>query len=82
MDAGIGVARLLVPKGPIVSVIDKDGNKYTESSSLEKVKYPLAVLVDHGSASASEIVAGAIKYTKAGKQFKIKNIDKGNEQTV
>ena len=82
LDAGVGVARMLVPKGPIVSVIDKDGNKYVESSSLEKVKYPLAVLVDHGSASASEIVAGAIKDTKAGKLFGVKTFGKGSVQSV
>ena len=82
LDAGVGIAQRLVPKGPIVSVIDKDGNKYTESSSLEKVKYPLAVLVDHGSASASEIVAGAIKDTKAGKLFGVKTFGKGSVQTV
>ena len=82
LDAGVGVARMLVPKGPIVSVIDKEGNKYTESSTLEKVKYPLAVLVDHGSASASEIVAGAIKDTKAGKLFGVKTFGKGSVQSV
>ena len=82
LDAGVGVARLLVPKGPIVSVIDKDGNKYVESSTLEKVKYPLAVLVDHGSASAAEIVAGAIKDTKAGRLFGVKTFGKGSVQSV
>ena len=82
LDAGVGVARMLVPKGPIVSVIDKNGNKYVESSSLEKVQYPLAVLVDHGSASAAEIVAGAIKDTKAGKLFGVKTFGKGSVQSV
>lgn len=82
LDAGVGVARILVPKGPIVSVIDKNGNKYVESSSLEKVQYPLAVLVDHGSASAAEIVAGAIKDTKAGKLFGVKTFGKGSVQSV
>lgn len=82
LDAGVGVARMLVPKGPIVSVIDKDGNKYVESSTLEKVKYPLAVLVDHGSASAAEIVAGAIKDTKAGRLFGVKTFGKGSVQSV
>lgn len=82
LDAGVDVARMLVPKGPIVSVIDKNGNKFEEISSLEKVKYPLAVLVDHGSASASEIVAGAIKDTKSGKLFGVKTFGKGSVQSV
>ena len=82
LDAGVDVARMLVPKGPIVSVIDKNGNKFEETSSLEKVKYPLSVLVDHGSASASEIVAGAIKDTKSGKLFGVKTFGKGSVQSV
>lgn len=82
LDAGVDVAKMLVPKGPIVSVIDKNGNKFEETSSLEKVKYPLAVLVDHGSASASEIVAGAIKDTKSGKLFGVKTFGKGSVQSV
>ncbi len=82
LDAGVDVARMLVPKGPIVSVIDKNGNKFEETSSLEKVKYPLAVLVDHGSASAAEIVAGAIKDTKSGKLFGTKTFGKGSVQSV
>ena len=80
-DAGVAVAGMLVPKGPIVSVVDKNGNKYEETSSLEKVKYPLAVLVDHGSASAAEIVAGAIKDTKSGK-LSVPNLGKGSVQSV
>ncbi len=78
----VKVANLLVPKGPIVSVIDKDGSKHVESSTLEAVKYPLAVLVDHGSASASEILSGAIKDTKAGKIFGVQTFGKGLVQTV
>ncbi len=81
-DAGVQVAGMLVPKGPIVSVVDKNGNKYEEKSKLEKVKYPLAVLVDHGSASASEIVAGAIKDTKSGRLFGVKTFGKGSVQSV
>ena len=82
LDAGVDVAKMLVPKGPIVSVIDKNGNKFEETSSLEKVKYPLAVLVDHGSASASGIGAGAIKDTKSGKLFGVKTFGKGSVQSV
>ncbi len=78
----VQVAGLLVPKGPIVSLVDKNGNKFTENSHLEAVKYPLAVLIDHGSASAAEIVAGAVKDTGAGKLFGVKTFGKGSVQAV
>lgn len=82
LNESVKVANYLVPKGPVVSVTDKDGNTQVLSSKLEKIKYPLAVLVDHGSASASEIVAGAIQDTQAGKLFGVKTYGKGVVQTV
>ena len=82
VDAGVSVAGMLVPKGPIVSIIYKEGTKLTEESHLEKVKYPLVVLIDHGSASASEIVAGAIKDTKAGYLIGEKSFGKGSVQSI
>lgn len=82
LDDGVAVAGMLVPKGPIVSLVYKNGDKYVEQSSLEKVKYPLAVLVDHGTASAAEIVAGAVKDTKAGRIFGVKTFGKGSVQGV
>ena len=57
----VKVAQYIVPKGTVVSIKDRSGNTFVEESNLEKVKYPLAVLVDHGSASAAEIVAGAVR---------------------
>jgi len=82
LSSGVEVARLLVPKGPIVSVVDKAGHKQVESSYLEKVKYPLAVLVNGGTASAAEIVSGAVKDTKSGKLFGEKTFGKGCVQHV
>lgn len=82
LDDGVAVAGMLVPKGPIVSLVYKNGDKYVENSSLEQVKYPLAVLVDHGTASAAEIVAGAVKDTKVGKLFGVKTFGKGSVQGV
>lgn len=82
LDDGVAVAGMLVPKGPVVSLVYKNGDKYVENSSLEQVKYPLAVLVDHGTASAAEIVAGAVKDTKAGKLFGVKTFGKGSVQGV
>lgn len=82
LDGGVAVARMLVPKGPIVSLVYRNGDKYVENSSLKQVKYPLAVLVDHGTASAAEIVAGAVKDTGAGRLFGVKTFGKGSVQGV
>lgn len=82
LSSGVVVASQLVPKGPIVSVVDKAGHKQVEYSKLEKVKYPLAVLVNGGTASAAEIVSGAVKDTKAGKLFGEKTYGKGCVQHV
>lgn len=82
LHSSLRIAELLVPKGPIVSTVGRDGKAQVEYSRLEKIKYPLAVLVDEGSASASEIVAGAVQDTEAGKLFGTKTFGKGTVQSV
>ncbi|WP_449621923.1 S41 family peptidase [Robertmurraya sp. Marseille-Q9965] len=58
---------------PFVQIEKRNGEKLRYFSSLEKDKpYPVAVLIDKGSASASEILAGALKeaegYTLVGEK--------------
>ncbi|WP_278546816.1 S41 family peptidase [Megamonas funiformis] len=78
----VEIAKKLVPKGEIVSIVDKQGNKETYSSSLEAPEYPLAVLINKNSASASEILSGAIQDTKAGTIIGNTSYGKGSVQTI
>ncbi len=82
LQESVKVANLFVPKGPVVSVVTRDGQREVHSSSLEKVKYPAAVLVNGGSASASEIVSGAIQDTGSGTLIGTKTYGKGSVQTI
>ncbi len=82
LDESVKVASKFVPKGPVVSVVTRDGHRETHSSNLEAIKYPVAVLVNGGSASASEIVSGAIQDTASGTLIGTKTYGKGSVQTV
>ena len=78
----VEIAKEIVPKGPIVSVVQRNGEKEIYNSELAAAKYPIVVLLDENSASASELLSGALQDTKAALIVGTKSYGKGSVQTV
>jgi len=82
MDESVAIADMLLPKGVIVYTQDKQGKKEYRYSDDNKIDIPFAILVNGGSASASEILSGAVKDMKAGVVVGTKTFGKGLVQSV
>jgi carboxyl-terminal processing protease len=80
------IASRFVPAGkPVVHVVERGGRRSTLPALESKQNHrtlPLVVLVNRMSASASEIVAGAVKDWKAGTILGTRTYGKGLVQTV
>ncbi len=61
VDEAIEVGKAIVPAGEITRVVDRDGNTQERyMSQAEPRDYTIAVLINEHSASAAEIIAGAL----------------------
>ena len=85
LDQAINVSDLFLDKGEIVSTRsrnEEDTVKYTAKPGDIAEGLPIVVIVNDGSASASEIVAGALQDHKRAVILGEKTFGKGSVQTV
>jgi carboxyl-terminal processing protease len=82
LDQAIKVSRLFVSNGPIVHIREKGKELYTYNSNKITNNFQLILLVNENSASASEILTGAIKDNKTGIIIGTKTFGKGIVQSL
>ncbi|MCQ4727049.1 S41 family peptidase [Anaerotignum faecicola] len=82
LDVVNKIADKLLPEGNIVYTIDKEGNRTDYNSDKESVNVPLVLLVNGNSASASEILAGAVQDSGTGELVGTQTFGKGLVQNI
>ena len=78
----VGIADYLLPEGKILTIKGRDTQPVVYRSDDKSIDIPLCVLINGGSASASEVLAGALHDHKKATLVGEKTYGKGMVQTV
>lgn len=85
LDQAVAVSSRFIPRGPVVWIKERGGRPESENTVRARRRLnglPLVVLVNKSSASASEIVAGAVQDTHSGVLVGNTTWGKGLVQTI
>lgn len=83
LSNAIEIASQFLPRGIIVSTLDAEGTKSSQQAFGRPIcKTPLVLLVNHGSASASEILSGALHDNRRAKIVGENTFGKGLVQSI
>lgn len=82
LDTAVEVGDFLLPEGKIISVKQKSGKEAVYKSDKNEIGMPMCVLINESSASASEVIAGALRDHKKAVLIGKKTYGKGVVQTV
>ncbi len=76
------VLNMLLPEGPIINIVDKDGNKTAIDSDAECIEGEFAVLCNDSTASAAELFTAALRDYNLAEIIGKTTFGKGSMQTT
>jgi carboxyl-terminal processing protease len=86
LEAAFDVAQRFLKKGDVIastrSRVPEENAVFRSSGDFTRPQYPVVILVNGGSASASEVVAGAVQDNKRGTILGTRTFGKASVQTV